>query len=197
MTSEAAGRAPFLPLHELIDRYGNLVRAFGDPRQIANSVQAPVHRADPDQAVSHIRTMETVFSDAVASPRFQSILLLGFAGLALALALIGVYGVVSYSVGERTNEMGIRVVLGAFSADVVRLVLREALALGAIALGVGLAGSLALTRVLETLLFEITPTDPITLAAACSVILAVSALAAVLPARRASRIDPMVALRYE
>jgi ABC-type antimicrobial peptide transport system permease subunit len=93
--------------------------------------------------------------------------------------------------------MGIRVALGALSADVVRLVLREALALGAIALAVGLAGSLALTRVLKTLLFEITPTDPITLAAACSVILGVSVLAAVLPARRASRIDPMVALRYE
>ena len=174
-----------------------VVRAVGDPRQIANSVQAAVHRADPDQAVSDIRTMETVFSDSVASPRFQSILLLAFAGLALALSLTGVYGVVSYSVSERTNEMGIRVALGALSADLVRLVLREALALGAIALAVGLAGSLALTRVLKTLLFEITPTDPITLAAACSVILGVSVLAAVLPARRASRIDPMVALRYE
>ncbi len=141
--------------------------------------------------------MKAVFSDSVSSPRFQSILLLAFAGLALALALIGVYGVVSYSVSERTNELGIRVALGARSADVVGLVLREALALGAIALGVGLAGSLALTRVLETLLFEITPTDPLTLAAACSVILAVSALAAVLPARRAARIDPVVALRYE
>ncbi len=174
-----------------------VVRAVGDPRQLANSVQAAVHRADPDQAVSDIRTMKAVFSDSVSSPRFQSILLLAFAGLALALALIGVYGVVSYSVSERTNELGIRVALGARSADVVGLVLREALALGAIALGVGLAGSLALTRVLETLLFEITPTDPLTLAAACSVILAVSALAAVLPARRAARIDPVVALRYE
>ena len=93
--------------------------------------------------------------------------------------------------------MGIRVALGAHSADVARLVLREALALGAIALGVGLAGSLALTRVLEELLYEVTPTDPRTLVAAASVILAVSLLAAVLPARRASRIDPMVALRYE
>jgi len=174
-----------------------VVRSAGDPRQVARSVEAAVHRVDPDQAVSDIRTMDTVFSDSVASPRFQATLLLVFAGLALALAVIGVYGVVSYSVSQRTNEIGIRFALGAASADVVRLVLREALALAAIALAVGLAGSLALTRVLQTLLFEITPTDPATLASVCIVILAVSALAAILPARRATRVDPMIALRYE
>ncbi|PYT98400.1 MAG: hypothetical protein DMG38_15765 [Acidobacteria bacterium] len=174
-----------------------VVRSAGDPRQVARSVEAAVHRVDPDQAVSDIRTMDTVFSDSVASRRFQATLLLVFAGLALALAVIGVYGVVSYSVSQRTNEIGIRFALGAASADVVRLVLREALALAAIALAVGLAGSLALTRVLQTLLFEITPTDPATLASVCIVILAVSALAAILPARRATRVDPMIALRYE
>ena len=174
-----------------------VVRAAGDPRQIARSVEEAVHRADPDQAVSDIRTMDSVFSDSVASPRFQAILLMGLAGLALALAVIGVYGVVSYSVSQRTNEIGIRFALGADSADVVRLVLREALALAATAVGVGLAGSLALTRVLQSLLFEVTPTDPTTLASVCIVILAVSALAAILPARRATRIDPMIALRYE
>ena len=174
-----------------------VVRAAGDPRQIARSVEAAVHRVDPDQAVSDIRTMETVFSDSVASPRFQSVLLLVFAGLALALALIGVYGVVSYAVSERTNEIGIRVALGAHSKDVVRLVLREVLILATIAIGLGVAGSLALARVLQTLLFEITPTDTTTLASACGVILAVSVLAAILPARRAMRVDPIVALRYE
>jgi putative ABC transport system permease protein len=141
--------------------------------------------------------MNTVFSDSVSSPRFQAVLLLVFAGLAVALAMIGVYGIVSYSISQRTNEIGIRVALGARSADVVRLVLREALTLAAIALLLGLAGSLALSRVLQTLLFEVTPTDPATLAAVCGLVLAVSALAAVVPARRATHIDPMVALRYE
>lgn len=174
-----------------------VVRASGDPRQIARSVEAAVHRVDPDQAVSDIRTMETVFSDSVASPRFQSVLLLVFAGLALALAVIGVYGVVSYAISERTNEIGIRVALGAHPGDVVRLVLREVLVLATIAIGLGVAGSLVLSRVLQTLLFEITPTDATTLASACGVILAVSVLAAILPARRAMRADPIVALRYE
>src|SRR4029077_2254148 len=174
-----------------------VVRATGDPRQIARSAEAAIHRVDPDQAISDIQTMETVFSDSVSSPRFQAVLLLVFAGLAVALAMIGVYGIVSYSVSQRTNEIGIRVALGARSADVVRLVLRETLTLAAIALLLGLAGSFALSRVLQTLLFEVTPTDPATLASLSGLVLAVSALAAVLPARRATHIDPMVALLYE
>jgi ABC-type antimicrobial peptide transport system permease subunit len=174
-----------------------VVRGTGDPGQIARSAEAAIHRVDPDQAVSDIQSMETVFSDSVSSPRFQAVLLLVFAGLAIALAMIGVYGIVSYSIIQRTNEIGIRVALGARSADVVGLVLREALALAAIALLFGLAGSLALSRVLQSLLFEVTPTDPVTLATVCLVVLVVSALAAVLPARRAARIDPIVALRYE
>jgi len=174
-----------------------VVRASGDPLQIARATEAAIHRVDPDQAVSDIQAMETVFSDSVSSPRFQAILLLVFAGLAVALAMIGVYGIVSYSISQRTNEIGIRVALGARSADVFQMVLREALALSAIALLIGLAGSLALSRVLRSLLFEVTPTDPLTLSSVCVLVLAVSVLAAVLPARRATRIDPMVALRYE
>jgi putative ABC transport system permease protein len=174
-----------------------VVRATGDPRQIARSAEVAIHRVDPDQAISDIQTMETVFSDSVSSPRFQAILLLVFAGLAVALAMIGVYGIVSYSVSQRTNEIGIRVAMGARSSDIVRLVLREALALSGIALGLGLAGSLALSRVLQTLLFEVTPTDPVTFASVCCLVLVVSALAAVWPARRAVRVDPLVALRYE
>ncbi len=174
-----------------------VVRAVGDPLQNARSAEAAVHRVDPDQPVSDIQPMETIFSDSVSSSRFQAVLLLVFAGLAIALAMIGVYGVVSYAISQRTNEIGIRVALGARSADVVRLVLREALALTAIALLLGLAGSLALSRVLRSLLFEVTPTDPFTLALVCFLVFAVSALAALLPAQRATRIDPIVALRYE
>jgi putative ABC transport system permease protein len=120
-----------------------------------------------------------------------------FAALAIALAMIGVYGVVSYSVSQRINEIGIRVALGARSSDVFRLVLREALTLSAVALPIGLLTSLALGRVLQSLLFEVTPTDPATLATVACLVLAVSVLAAALPARRATRVDPLSALRYE
>ena len=120
-----------------------VVRAAGDPGPIARSAEAAIHRVDPEQAVSDIKTMETVFSDSVSSPRFQAVLLMMFAGLAVALATIGVYGVVSYSISQRANEIGIRIALGARSANVVRLVLREALTLAAIALLLGLAGALA------------------------------------------------------
>ena len=174
-----------------------VVRVVGDPLQMAHSVEAAVHRVDPDQAVSNIQTMDTVLADSVSSPRFQAVLLLVFAALAVVLAMIGVYGVVSYSVSQRANEIGIRVTLGALSADVLRLILGEALVLAGIALALGLAGSLALSRVLRTLLFEVTPTDPTTLAAVVCAIFAVFVIATILPARRAMRVDPMVALRYE
>jgi putative ABC transport system permease protein len=174
-----------------------VVRANGDPRQIARGAEDAVHRVDPEQAVSDVRTMESVFSDSVSSPRFQAVLLLVFAGLAVALAVIGVYGVVSYTVSERTNEIGIRMAMGARERDIARLVLHEAMTLAILALAIGLGASLGLSRVLRTLLFEVTPTDPVTFGLVCGVILAVSALAAVLPARRATRVDPMIALRYE
>jgi predicted permease len=174
-----------------------VVRAAGDPRAIAQSVEAAIHRVDPDQAVSDVQSMETVFSDSVSSPRFEAVLLAVFAAIAIALAVIGIYGVVSYSVSQRTNEIGIRMALGARSSNIVSMVLREALILSVLALAFGLAISLALSRVLQSLLFEVTPTDPLTLALVACGILAVSSLAAVLPARRAMRVDPLAALRYE
>ena len=143
------------------------------------------------------QTMESVFSDSVSGPRFQLVLLLVFADIALVLAMIGVYGVVSYSVSQRTQEIGIRVALGARAADVARMVLQEAVLLSAVAVAIGLAGAFALTRLLQTLLFEVTPTDPATLIAVSLTVLGVAALSAFLPARRSVRVDPMVALRYE
>ncbi len=154
-------------------------------------------RVDPDQAVSDVQSMEAVLSDSVASPRFEAILLGVFATLAIVLAIVGLYGVVSCSVSQRTNEIGIRVALGGRSPDIARLVLGEVLALAALALALGFGASLLLSRVLAPLLFEVTPTDPLTLISAGGVILAVSVLAAILPAHRATRVDPIVALRYE
>jgi putative ABC transport system permease protein len=126
-----------------------VVRARNDPRQMAHAVQAAIHRVDPDQAVSNVQTMDDIFSDSVARPRFQLVLLLVFAGIAVLLATIGVYGVVSYSVSQRTQEIGIRVALGARIGDVSRLVLREGLLLGGLGVAVGLAAALACTRVLR------------------------------------------------
>ena len=164
---------------------------------MARAVQAAVHRVDPDQAISNVATMDDVFSDSVARPRFQLVLLLVFAGIAVLLATIGVYGVVSYSVSQRTQKIGIRVALGARSGDVSRLVLREGVLLGTLGVGLGLAAALAATRVLGSLLFEVTPTDPVTLGGVAGLLLGVTLAATVLPARRATKVDPMAALRYE
>jgi putative ABC transport system permease protein len=174
-----------------------VVRAQGDPRQILRTSELAIHRVDPQQAISDMQTMETVFSDSISGPRFQLVLLLVFAGIALALAMIGIYGVVSYSVSRRTQEIGIRVAVGASARDILRMVLQEAIVLAAIAIGAGLAGALALTRVLRTLLFEVSPTDPATLLCVSCAVLLIAGVAAFLPARRAMRVDPMVALRYE
>jgi putative ABC transport system permease protein len=174
-----------------------VVRAEGDPRQVAHSVEDAIHRVDPDQAVSEVQSMESVFKDSVSSPRFEAILLGAFAGLAVLLAVIGVYGIVSYSVSQRTNEIGIRVAMGAGSRDIAGMVLLEALTLAGIALVIGMGASLALSRLLESLLFEVKPSDPVTLLVAGCILLAVCVVAALLPARRAMRVDPMVALRYE
>jgi len=173
------------------------VRARSDPRQMAHAVKAAIHRVDPDQALSGVQTMDDVFSDSVARPRFQLVLLLVFAGIAVLLATIGVYGVVSYSVSQRTQEIGIRVALGARAGDVSRLVLREGLLMGGLGVAVGLAAAVASTRVLRSLLFEVTPTDPTTLGAVACLLLAVAIAATLLRARRATKVDPMVALRYE
>jgi putative ABC transport system permease protein len=174
-----------------------VVRTGADPHQLARAVQAAIHRVDPDQAISNVETMDDIFSDSVARPRFQLVLLLVFAGIAVLLATIGVYGVVSYSVTQRTQEIGIRVALGARSMDVSGMVLREGLLLGGLGVALGLAAAVAATRLLSSLLFQVTPTDPVTLGAVAGLLLAVTLAATLLPARRATKVDPMVALHYE
>jgi predicted permease len=173
------------------------IRASGDPLQIAHAVQAAIHRVDPDQAITHVKTMEQVFSDSVAQPRLQLVLLGIFGAVAGMLAAIGIYGVAAYSAAQRTREIGIRMALGARPGDVRRLVLREGLVLGAAGVAAGLAGALGLTRVLKSLLFETTPTDAPTLTLAVIAVLVLALVATLIPARRASRIDPMTTLRCD
>jgi len=174
-----------------------VVRSSGDPRQIAASVQSAIHRLNPQQALSAVRTLNEVFSSSVAEPRFNLVLLSVFAALALVLASIGVYGVITYSVTERVPEIGLRIALGAGRATVARLVLREGLFLVALGIALGLGMALALTRLLESILFEVTPTDPLTLAGGSALLLLVALVSCLLPARRAMRVEPMVALRSE
>ena len=141
--------------------------------------------------------MDHVFSDAASDARFQLVLLVIFAGIAVVLAMIGVYGVVSYSVTQRTQEIGVRMAMGAGNSEIARMVLREALFLAGLAVAIGFGGALALTRVMESLLYETAPTDPITLGLAAVSVLVVVIGAALVPARRAAQVDPLVALRYE
>ena len=174
-----------------------VIRTAGDPNQIIRSVETAIHDYDPQQAISEVQTMEHVFSDSASEARFQLILLLIFAGMAVVLAMIGVYGVVSYSVTQRTQEIGVRMAMGADTRQIARMVLREALWLAGLAVAIGIAGAVALTRVMESMLYETPPNDPATLAIAAVAVLVVAIAAALVPARRATRVDPLVALRYE
>jgi putative ABC transport system permease protein len=172
-----------------------MVRADGAP--VAGAIRSAVASVDPSLTAGNLRPMEAVVAETVAKPRFQTLLVSSFAVLALALAAIGIYGVIAYSVAQRTHEIGIRMALGAASSDVVALVLREGVLMAAAGVTVGLAGSAALTRLMSSLLVGIAPTDPVAFATAGIILLFVAALASYVPARRAVRVDPIVALRAE
>jgi putative ABC transport system permease protein len=174
-----------------------IVRCTADPLALAPAVQQQVWDIDRDLAPTRIKTMEQLLSESVAQPRFRTVLLGLFAGLALALAAIGIYGVISYNVAQRTQELGIRMALGAQSRDLLRLVLRQGMTLALVGVVTGLAGALALTRLLKTLLFGVSATDPLTFAAIAFLLAAVALLACWIPARRATKVDPMVALRRD
>ncbi len=164
---------------------------------MTRSVVAAIHRINPDQAVSNLRTMDDVLSNSVARPRLQLILLATFAAIAVLLAALGVYGVLSYSVVQRMQEIGIRVAVGATATDVLYLILKEGMLLLAIGAGTGLATTLLLTRLLKSLLFEVQPGDPVTLIFVTGILIAVAFAAMLIPARRALQVDPAIALRYE
>jgi putative ABC transport system permease protein len=174
-----------------------VIRTGVDPMKIAPTIEQVIHAYDKDQAIADIQPLDVFLSKSVARPRFQSVLLASFAGLALLLAAIGIFGVMSYSVAQRSHELGIRVALGAQRGQVLRLVVGQGLLLAMIGTAAGLAGAFVLTRYLRSLLFNVSPTDPWTFIAVPVVLCAVAFGASYFPARRAAGVDPIEALRYE
>jgi len=174
-----------------------VVRAQLNPTSLAPAIREQIWELDKDIPIANLATMDQLLEESVAQPRFRTLLLGIFAALALVLASVGIYGVISYSVTQRRHEIGIRMALGAQSRDVITLVVRQGMAMALIGVAIGLAASLALTRLMESLLFEVSTTDQATFVSVATLLLAVAALACWIPARRASRVDPMSALRCE
>ena len=174
-----------------------VVRTTTDPTSLAAPIRKEVRAIDPDQPVAAVRTMEEWVGRAVSAPRYRTGLLALFAFVALVLASTGIYGVMSYSVTQRTHEIGVRMALGARRLDVLKLVVRQGMTLVVIGVALGVAAALALTRVMSTLLFGMTAKDPVTFVAVAALLTFVAFVACYLPARRATKVDPLVALRYE
>jgi putative ABC transport system permease protein len=174
-----------------------VVRTDNDPKAIAASVRAAVWDIDKDLPITRIRTMEEVRSMAVMSPRLNLLLFGLFAALALLLASIGIYGVTAYGVARRTREIGIRIALGANRSDVVRSVVSQSIRLVTIGLLLGLTGAFALTRLMTSMIYGVSSSDPATFSAVAFLLMCVALVACYVPARRAMRVDPIVALRYE
>ncbi len=203
--SRAGGleKPPFSQIYEvqsqrISEQIGSLVvRTAGNPAQLAQAVRTLIHSVNHNAVVSSITTLEMLLGQQQLQRRFQTWLLSIFSGLALALAALGVFAVMHYSVAARTNEIGIRMAVGATSIDVVRLVLKSGISLAMAGVALGGLGAMYITRVLSGMLYGIRPGDPLSFLGAASILLAVAALATLLPAQRASQIDPMIALRQD
>lgn len=188
----------YVPYEQM--QYGAMtlaVRTAGEPLAHAEAVKQAVYAVDPAQPVSEVTTMTELLRGSAAPRRFNTLVLGAFAALAVGLAAIGLYGVLAYTVSQRTREIGVRMALGAREGEMFRAVLADGLRLAVVGVGVGTAGAVALTRVLGNLLFQVHPTDPAVLAGAALVLVVVAAFACSFPARRATRVDPMEALRAE
>ena len=173
------------------------VRTAADPDSMVSAVRAQIRDVDPDQPLYHVATLQQVLSESLAPRRFNMLLLGIFAGIALALATVGIYGVMAFSVTQRTHEIGIRMALGAHKRDVLKMVVGQGLKLALLGVAIGIVGAFALTRFLSSLLYAVKPTDPLTFISVSLILIAVALLACYIPARRAANVDPMVALRHE
>jgi putative ABC transport system permease protein len=174
-----------------------VVRAANNSVPLEGSIRNAVRELDPSLPVYNLWSMDEVVSKSMVQPRFLALLLATFSGIALFLAAIGIYGVMAYSVAQRTQEIGVRMALGARPFHVLRLIFGQSLGMLLMGTGIGLAGAFALTRLMRTLLFEITPTDPLTYVSVIGLLVVVALLACYIPARRAAKVDPLIALRYE
>jgi putative ABC transport system permease protein len=182
---------------ESFGAFSVVLRATGDPMTLAGALRREVRALDPDLPVADVRTMDELIDGGTARERLSSGLLAGFAGLALLLASLGIYGVIAYASAQRAREFGVRIALGAGRSDVLRDVLGGALRLTTLGVAIGLAASFALTRVLQSQLYEVSATDPVVLTSIAVLLTGVALLASYLPARRATAVDPITALRAE
>jgi putative ABC transport system permease protein len=173
------------------------VRTSKDPKGLVSAIRDQVQELDREQPIAEIATMEELVATSFSQSRFSAWLLGIFAGLALILAAIGIYGLISYNVAQRQHEIGIRLALGAQKGEVLRLVIKQGFVLAIIGVALGLGASLLVTRVMASLLFEVSATDPLTFATIPVLLTVVALLASFIPARRATTVDPMIALRYE
>jgi len=173
------------------------VRTTGDPIRYVSAIRNAIHSVDKDEPMARVQTLDDLVSDSMGQRRLSMVLLGTFSGIALLLASVGIYGVMSYSVAQRTREMGIRMALGAKQRDVLRLVLRQGMTLVLIGVGIGVLAALALTRVIANQLYAVRPTDPTTFTAVAVLLAGIALVATLLPAWRATRVDPVVALRDE
>jgi putative ABC transport system permease protein len=188
----------YFPFAQLPDSAMTVIlKAAGDPNQLIAAVRGQVREIDPDQPIYNIRTMNEIRAESVAPERLNLALLSIFAGIALVLAIVGIYGVMSYSVTQRTHEIGIRMAIGAQPRDVFRMILGQGMILALIGVAIGLIGAFALTRLMATMLFGIEPTDPTTFAAIAVLLTVVALVACYIPGRRATRVNPLESLRYE
>jgi len=195
----------YFPLYQVPDKFMSagaigltlMVRTEADPLSLVPSVRSQVAGPTLDQPIYSIRTMEQTVARSLAERRFVMLVLIVFALAALLLAAVGIYGVMSYAVIRRTHELGVRAALGATRGQIVALVLRQGMRPALIGIGAGLLGALALTRLLSSLLYGVRPADPVTLAAVALLLGGIALLACYIPARRATQVDPNIALRSE